>query len=288
MGKRTILAGIKSANTNWLLSLVLAVFGLAGSTAFALDLMGPPTGGLKQGQFHVGLDYSYSEMDLEFHKGRFVRYLDGWFNEAGGAESFTLKDFRINKACANFGYGLADNLEAFLRVGGTNATFDGSTFWPEGEEFDSHADFAVGFGAKVTFYEQGDLKIGGLFQVSWSEFDGALRPKDWPVADDCVEMDITEIQIAVGPSYRFTDRFSIYGGPFLHFTEGNWDDVYSEIDEATGGLLTSKYSWSVQEDSVLGAYMGAQVELTENCSVNIECQLTSAAEAVGVGLLWRF
>lgn len=288
MNRTTILPELRNGNSHWLSCIVLAAFGLAGSTALALDLMGPPAGGLKQGQFHVGLDYSYSEMDLEFNQGTSIKYLDGWFHEAAHEASFTLRDFKLNKVYAKLGYGFADKVDAFLRVGAANAKFGDSTFWPEGEDFDSNTDFAIGCGIKGTFYEQDNLEIGGLFQISWCELDGAVKPKDWPVADDCVEMEVAEIQVAVGPSYHLTDRALLYGGAFLHFIDGNWDDVYSEIDQETGGLLTSKYSWRVQEDSVLGAYIGAQVDLGENCSVNIECQLTSAAEAVGVGLLWRF
>jgi hypothetical protein len=263
---------------------VLAALGLAGSTAFALDLMGPPAGGLKQGQFHVGLDYSYSQMDLELDAGTWVEHLDGMFYDAGDAVSFTLKDFETSRVYANFGYGIADNWDVFLRLGGTDAEF-GDSIWLDGESFDSGAEVAVGAGIKGTFYEEGNFRLGGVFQVGWAEYDGKLKAPHWAAAD-VVEMDITEVQIAVGPTYRFTDRFSIYGGPFLHFVDGNLKDRVSEW--TVDGLLTSKYSWRVQEDSVLGAYIGAQMDLAENCSVSIECQLTPDAEAVGVGLLWRF
>lgn len=286
MGKRAIIPMRKSTNSNWLPCVVLVVFGLASSACFALDLMGPPASGVKQGQFHVGADYSYSEMDLELDAGRWIEYLDGVFNGAGQATSFTLKDFETARLYANLGYGIADNWDVFLRLGGTDAEF-GDSIWQDQERFDSGAQMAIGAGVKATFYEEGNFKLGGLFQVSWAEFDGELVAPDW-VAADSVEMDITEIQVAVGPTYRFTDRFSMYGGPFFHFVDGDLDDVYSEIDEATGGLLNSHYSWRVQEDSILGAYIGAQVDLAENCSVNIECQLTSAAEAICLGLLWRF
>jgi hypothetical protein len=284
MGTRTILAGIKSANTNWLLSLVLAVFGLGSSACFALDLMGPPASGVKQGQFHIGADYSYSQMDLELDAGRWVEYLDGVFSDAGDAVSFTLKDFETARLYANLGYGIADNWDVFVRLGGTDAQF-GDSIWQDQERFDSGAQMAIGGGVKATFYEEGNLRLGALLQASWAEFDGELLAPHWAAADS-VEMDVTEIQIAVGATCRLTDQVSIYGGPFFHLVDGELDDQLSEWTE--DGLLTSHYSWSVQEDSTLGAYIGAQVELAENCSVNIECQLTSAAEAIAVGLLWRF
>ncbi len=85
--------------------------------------------------------------------------------------------------------------------------------------------------------EEEKLKIGGLIQVGWSELDGAIRPKEWPVADDTVQFDLTQVQIAVGPSYDLTDMVSIYGGPFLHFVHGDWEDVYSQIDPQASCLI---------------------------------------------------
>jgi hypothetical protein len=261
---------------------------IGGPAAFALSPMGPPTAGMKQEDFKIGIDYSHSKMDLEFNEGTYIKYLDGWFDEAGDEPDLKLKDIKIHKTYLNIGYGVTGNLEIFLRLGGTNATFSGSTFWPSGEEFDSNTDFAVGGGIKATFFEEGKLKIGGLIQADWSELDGAIRPKEWPVADDTVQLDLTQVQIAAGPSYDLTDRISIYGGPFLHFVYGNWEDVYNEIDPGTGGLLTSKYSWTVEEDSCFGVYIGTQLNLAENGTFMIEYQHTSAADAVGASIAARF
>ena len=223
-------------------------------------------------------------MDLKLGAGRWIEYLDGAFNDAGNAVSFTLKDFQSSRIYANLGYGITDNLDVFVRLGGTDAQF-GDSIWQDHEEFDSGAQMAIGGGVRVTFYEEGNLKLGALLQAGWAEYDGQLKAPHW-TSGDSVEMDITEIQVAVGATCRLTDQLSIYGGPFFHFVDGDLDDRFSEwIDE---GLLTSHYSWSVQEDSILGAYIGAQVDLADNCCVNVECQFTSAAEAVAVGLLWKF
>lgn len=42
----------------------VVLVGLCGSTALALDPMGPPASGLNQGQFSLGFEYSTSEVDL--------------------------------------------------------------------------------------------------------------------------------------------------------------------------------------------------------------------------------
>jgi len=250
--------------------------------------MGPPASYLKQEDFKIGVDFSHSEIDLEFNDGEYVEYLDGWFNAAGGETDLKLKNVKINTVYVNLGYGITDYFEVFLRLGGANARFSGHNFWTPGEEFESNTDFAIGGGFKVTFYDEGKLKIGGLIQSGWSDLDGAIRPKDWPVADDTVQFDLTQIQIAAGPSYELTDRVLIYGGPFLHLIRGDWEDVYNQIDTGTGGLLTTKLSWNVEEDASFGAYIGTQMELTDNSSFMIEYQHTSGADAVGANIAVKF
>ena len=273
----------KAGNTRniWLLGFVLMV---GHSAAFALDPMGPPTASLKQGQLKEGVESSYSTMDFKLNEGRWIEHLDGVFFDSGKATSLTLKNFKTNKAYFNLGYGVTDDLDAFLRLGVTTATF-GDSIWEDAEKFDSHADFTVGCGVKATFYEDDNLKLGGLFQASWAEFDGQLNAAHWAAAD-FVEMSVAEIQVAVGPTYKLDDRISIYGGPFLHFIVGDLDDEFSEA--SGGGLLTSKYSWNVDESSIFGGYIGARVEIAENSSFNIEYQHTAGADALAVGLVWRF
>lgn len=266
-----------------LLALVLMLVGLGSSPAFALDLMGPPTGSLRQGQFQAGVDYSYSTMDLKLTDGKWIEYLNGGFFDSGEALSLTLKNFKMNKVYANFGYGILDNWDLFLRLGGADAKF-GDSIWEDGERFDGPASFTIGFGAKATFYQEGPLKLGGLFQASWADLDGKLKAKDWA---DSVDIELIEMQIAIGPTYELADGVSIYGGPFCHFISGSLDDKFSEMYEK--GILTSKYSWDIDEVSTFGGYIGLQVvNFTKDVSLNMEYQHTAAADALGLKLIWRF
>ena len=281
MKRETFLSKAGNSRSIWLLGFV---FMVGGSAAFALDPMGPPTADLRQGQFEEGIEYSYGTMDLKLNDGIWIEHLDGVFYDSGNADSLTLKNFKTNKAYFNLGYGIIDGLDVFLRLGATNVTF-GDSIWEDAEKFDNHADFTVGCGIKATFYEHDNLKLGGLFQASWAEFDGQLNAAHWAAAD-FVEMSVTEIQVAVGPTYKLADHISIYGGPFFHFVVGDLDDEFSEA--SGGGLLTSKYSWDVNESSIFGGYIGAQVDIAENCSFNIEYQQTATADALSVGFVWRF
>ncbi|MBN2315331.1 MAG: hypothetical protein JXM79_15490 [Sedimentisphaerales bacterium] len=282
MGTITFLA---SRHKIGFLSVIFTMFGLSASTAVALDPMGPPVAGMDAGQMQVGGEYSYSRMDLELFDGRWVEYLDGVFSAAGTAMDFDLKDFKAHRAYVNVGFGPTDYFDVFVRLGGTEAEF-GDSIWLDQEDFESSTDVAIGGGLKATFYENGPLKIGGLVQANWSEYNGTLFASDWLAADH-VTIEIAEVQAAVGAAFTWAERFTVYGGPFVHFVSGDLDDTFSEVDGGTGGLLRSEYSWEIEEDSIFGGYFGANVDLTENCSFSVEYQITGAADAVGLSLLWR-
>ena len=266
--------------------LVSVVVCSSAPTALALDPMGPPTAGLQEGQFKAGVDFSYSKMDLELTAGTYVEYLDGVLSASGEATSFPLKDFKASKAYANLGYGFADNCEGFLRVGGTKSKF-GDSIWLDSEEFDSGNDLAVGGGIKATFFEEEGLQLGVLLQGSWAEHQGLLDSPNW-TGPDFVDIDMVEVQLAAGASYTWEGIFSIYGGPFLHFVSGDLEDTVGASVTGLGELLNSKYDWEIDEDSVFGGYIGAQLEVAEGCSFNVEYLKTAAADAFGASILWRF
>ena len=167
----------------WLV-LVLMAIGLCGSGAFATT-MGPPVAGLETGQFSIGLDYSNNDIGVDLDgKGtslfRTKRYLNGdKFDDvkvSDGPEKFKFSNgIDSDMVFANLGYGVSDKLEVFLRLG--VADFDMI-------DMDSGDEFAYGFGAKATFYEEGNLKIGALFQMTWAEADGGLDAKDVHIYDN--------------------------------------------------------------------------------------------------------
>jgi opacity protein-like surface antigen len=180
-----------------LVAVVLMVVALAGSSALALPPMGPPTAGLKTGQFRVGVEYSYSDVDmkLEGHK------IDG---------------VTSNMILSNLGYGIMDEWEAFVRLGVANVDV---------EDFSGDYGFAWGLGTKVTFLKQENLNWGALFQMTWTN------------SDDDVKFDFYDMQIALGPTWKLNDTLSIYGGPFAHFINGDVDGADLEEDSSFGGYV---------------------------------------------------
>lgn len=267
-------------------SIAFTVVVWCGTAAFALDPMGPPSTDIEQYQFMLGAEFSHSKMDLELSNGMWTEYLDGVFWDTGEAVDIKLKDFKVDRSYVHLGYGISDYCEAFLRVGGSRGRF-GDSIWEDAEDFDSESEPAIGIGLKATFYEENNLQIGGLIQTNWAEYDGKLDASHW-VAPDFVEIDMVEIQIALGVTCMLSDAVSVYGGPFVHFVDGELSDTYSAVDSGTGGLLNSEYVWDLEQDSVFGGYIGARAELGENCFLNFELQHTSASSAFGMGIQWKF
>ena len=265
-------------------TVVLAFLLFLNSSAYCLDFMGPPVAGLEWGQVEAGMNFTISKMDLELNGGLYDDYFDGIWIDSGEALDVKFKDFKINRAYANIGYGLMDGVEGFLRIGGANGKFDDS-IWLNEEEFTSGAEFAFSGGVKFTFYNEGNLQLGGLFQAGMTNFDGELSSVNWS-ASDFVEVNMAEMQFALGACGDINENVSIYGGPFVHFVSGDLKDNSYILD--SGGLLASEFTWDIEQESVLGGYLGIQMNFAENASFNIEYQHTSDAGAFGMSFVSRF
>ena len=219
--------------------------------AFGLNLMGPPKATLEQGQNSFGFGYSNSDVEIELSG-----YGDKW-----------TEDVETNSLLGTFGYGIVNNCEVFVRLGFTDVEAEVLDVL----DFDSDFEFSYGFGAKVTFAEYDALSLGSIFQIHWFEGDDDI----YGIKQ---EFDAYEIQIAVGPTYKY-NNISIYGGPFLHFINGDYD---IEIP----GIISA--SADIEEESVFGGYIGLDAALSENADWRIEFQLTDDAQAFCTGLRLKF
>jgi len=293
----------------------LLAVGLSSSVALALDPMGPAVASLKKGQYSAGVDYSHSTMDVELNegKGSWRQYQNSILigSASGKLPSYTIENMSLNKVYANIGYGIANNWEAFLRLGAADIDYkyrddlwlSGQKLFPTGKKENGDAGFAIGFGTRATFYDQNDLQLGGLFQISWAKSDGRQSgayppdaggvypkweaPHEW---SNSVDIEIIEIQVALGPTYQLMDGVSIYGGPFFHFIDGSVDAKYRESGTGLGNtfLYLTKHSYDIDECAIFGGYVGLQVNAIKNASFNIEYQHTAAADALCMNLTHRF
>jgi hypothetical protein len=268
-----------------LLSLALMIVSLSGSHALALDLMGPPSAEIEKGLFRGGIEYSFSNIDLDLKEGKASVFRDGEPLFSDYVDGLRIDDLEVNTLYATVGYGIVENYEVFLRMGMASGKF-GDALWEEGEDFDSDIDFAIGAGFKATFYQGFDWKIGGVFQINRTELDGEVKSSSWVVPQpQFAEITSTEIQIALGVTYLWSSRLSVYGGPFVHFISGDFDYKFTHI---TDSVDTGKFSWEFNEGPTYGGYIGAQVKLLKNSYANIEYQQTSDAEFYGAGLMFVY
>jgi hypothetical protein len=174
-------------------------------------------------------------------------YSENDVDREGSRQSRTVK---LNALLGRLSYGLREDCELFVR-GGTGG---GSAWVP----------ITLGAGAKWTFYEEAEFPFGALVQLHW-----------FPGTSFASELDLYELQIAVGTTYRF-DRLSVYGGPFLHFLRGEEDS----------GIFGTNVD--LEEESVLGVYVGARADVTDRVGLDLELQVTGDAYGVAVGLPLKF
>jgi hypothetical protein len=228
------------------------------SPVFALDPLGPPCSDLRKGEYKGGIDVSFSSQDLETDIGSLTEYVNGVVAYAAPVKLDTLNDLEMYRGYATVAFSPVYNWEAFVRL--------------------------VGAGLRATFYEELALKIGGLIQANYSEYDGKVEASQWS-GPHFLEIKMLEVQAAVGATYMFSDRFAIYGGPFAHVIYGDLDYVLS-LDQF-GDFVTLQLNWDIQDDITYGAYFGAQYKLKRDCAVTLEYQQTSNAYGIGAGVMFR-
>lgn len=231
------------------LLMAFMVFCVAGQ-AFALAPIGPTVATLKPGQFAAGFAICKSEVDMVV-------------NSPG--DKFTLKDQGVTTYMANLLYGLDEDWELQIDLGVSDTHFE------YGEQ---ETDFAGGFVLRTTFAKTDKVKWGIVSSVHWYHIEsgGYYDERSWQETDKW-----SEVQIAVGPTYT-EDRWCLYGGPFLHFING---DAKGTVDDVT-------VSADFEEDSMFGGFVGARMEITKNTALGIEYLMTGSAQAVGLSLLCRF
>jgi hypothetical protein len=254
-----------------LVVVILTALALTGS-ALALAPMGPPTAGLKTGQFRAGAEYSYTNSDFKID----------W-----GSGEYTAKNVKVNVWTANLGYGIMDDWEAFVRLGAGNAAGDSEDFGSATGDY----KFAWGLGTKYTFLKQDNLDWGVLFQIGWlsSEFKDSGTFVDESDATqtfhDTYKLDAYDIEIALGPTWKAAEGLSVYGGPFFNIIRGDID-----FHESVTPDTTQSYSESadIKEKSVFGGYVGAQWDFMQNASLFGEFQFTGAGCTFATGVGWKF
>jgi opacity protein-like surface antigen len=254
--------------------------------------MGPPKALLGQDRWEAGIEYGYQNMDLEaFGKVRDIQ-VDPEFVTVR-KDKHNINNLKSNIIMGRVGYGINDNWDAFVRLGVVDAKDDIERIYTDNAPpdkytgFDGNFGLAWGLGTRATFWQDEKLSWGGLFQITWLEpGDSSIRLSGDPEFSGKAEIGIREVQIAAGPTWRLMDSFCLYGGPFLHYVDGDLDLSGRTVD--MGDELRVEASGDIEEKSQFGGYVGAQLDVDVNTSCFIECQLTGDAWGIGIGAARRF
>jgi len=254
-----------------------------------LDPLGSASDKLKEGQFGIGVDYSISDIDFKAKGKSNLAIYNVTIGSLIGIQSeqqrLNLDGVEVQKAYANLGYGITDNLEAFLRLGAADADWR--------DDGDTH--FSFGLRTGLTFYKKDALQLSAMAQYSWaqSEFDSlplttVVGGTPYPLLMSG-RLSMHEIQISIGPTYELSEGISLYGGGFFHLMDGTLDLKGSA---STTGVPQFRYdldsSYEIDQVSEPGVYIGARIKTAKDIFYSIEYQHTSSADAIAMRLLWRF
>ena len=274
---------------------------VTNSAVLALTPMGPPKAMLGQDRWDIGVEYGYQSMDLEATGTDIDIVTNSVFPETNWIATrkgkYEINDFKSNVILGRLGYGISDSWDAFVRLGAVDGQCDLDQTFSDGarheyRDFDGSFGLAWGFGTRATFWQDGEISWGGLFQMTWMEPDdssisGTLLPDNLHYSGTA-DIDIREVQIAIGPTWRIEDNLRVYGGPFLHYIDGDLDVSGGTTTSNPGERIDMKSSCDIEEKSQFGGYVGANFDVDENTSCFIEYQLTDDAWAIGLGGARRF
>ena len=212
-----------------------------------------------------------------------------------GSTEYKIENLKSNMFLGRLGIGTWENWDLFVRFGVADAQDDISEVLANGTPGDQYKDydgsngFAWGVGTRGTFYQKGNTTWGGLLQITWANPDASeVTIENDPTFTGEAEMDYWEVQIALGPTVEL-DNCRFYGGPFLHYVNGDLE-LNGQISDPPGvpDLIVVDTSHEIREESQIGGYAGAQWYLGENSSLFTEVQFTGDAWGIGVGTIWKF
>jgi len=227
--------------------------------AHGIDLMGPPTATHEARQISIGVEYSYSEENVQF-------------TDSGSSTPNSIDDMRRSIFVGRVGVGLHDRAELFFRLGT-------GTFRADVIEFDDSTDPVWGGGTKITLQKGERIDLGALFQ--WNTFDGETTGFIDAYGINAREkIRVNERHFALGATVDM-EGWHLYGGPFYYTLEA--DVTIKEITNPRNQIRPD-----MEEESEFGGYIGAQFDLAAETALSIEYIYTREGSAVGTGLSWKF
>jgi len=267
------------------LFLVVGLLCVLCEQTFALNFMGPPTAELNRGQWSMGYIYSYSVQDLD-------KTSQNWFIVNGGAVTgagegrFRIEDLTVQRHYAGINSGFADWWETYVRLGLSETKGDIHrliTDSTDGYNFDN--DLAWGWGTKVTFKKSGTTAWGAGFHMNFLDTSVSKTEdvsESGPWVDD-VSIDTYDMLFVIGPTVDM-GSWKLYGGPFYYHLSGEY---HFERDFLELGTINLEKA-DIEEDGNFGGYIGAVMDIAEDCDLMAELSFTSDGWGLGAGIAQRF
>ncbi len=262
------------------------ILSLCGSVTLARTPMGPPTASLEKGKWSIGFNASTTETDLKFHNIK-------------GTTFFTtnkINDFEIESVMGKLAYGINDNWDVSVGFGASEAKYEEFRSWMDGmslealnTEYKSDSGYITEIGSRVTFHEDGPLKIGASFQVNWTTLDGKYAEATWTdgvfngSGGAELETDIIVFQFAPGISYEFFDDFNLYCGPLWQRIDGEGDAT-----GLNGSLIGKEGEGDIKQDSSFGGFIGFHHNIDSDTTVNFEWNATGSSNAFAFSIAKKF
>jgi hypothetical protein len=217
---------------------LLVAGGIALPEAATAARLGDPGSVAAPGRFTLGVEYEFLERDVEF---------DAPFFGASGAE---LESQRLLFRGA---YGIAPNLEVFLRLG----TVEAETNTPN-----VNGDFSLGFG--------GGVKGVMLRGENWAL--GATVQMLYFNSENGGEVEAFELDAAIGASFALGPA-APYAGLVMQWTQGE--------------LTTAGQSQDFEQDNLIGIFFGINYVPQPNVSLGIEAHIIHET-SVSIAMEARF
>lgn len=259
---------------------------LNGSAVFGIAPIGQPTPTLRKGWWNSSADFSMTKIDLDVKNST----TGSFFTEE------TLKDYNIDLLLGKAGYGITDNWEVFVGLGaakiddlgGTQTSDWGDSGSAQNDiyKFDPDTGYAAQIGTKITLYEKALIKAGVTCQFTWLGLGGTLKDDTYKDTElrysnkVDVDSDLKIFQIAPGVSYEFLFGFSVYGGPFFQWVDG---EAETDVDK---GAYEAKMD--ITSDSSFGGWVGLHADIDVFTSLNLEYQITGSSGTIGINLSSKF
>jgi opacity protein-like surface antigen len=245
---------------------VLALLATVSTSAFA-ERFGAPGASLAKGQSSVGLEYNYIESRVDFDTpNATIPFPPGINGE---------KQVNRQQLLVRVGYGLTDQLEAFVKMGGTSTNvknaFLGTTMGLS-HDIVGTPEFTIAGGLDATLIQSGDFRLGANGQISHftlqdtDEFLGLVQS---------IEGDVTTLEGALLASYKL-GQFTPYGGVCMFFSHS--DNRYEAYTPGATPIWVRDVN--ADQEEWFGGVCGVKCAVTSNVNVGIE--LTGVAEGVGL------